>query len=567
MPTELVPSVDTADRLTMSGDAESRSPGPLPSGRHPQSVVFVLTARKALRSGTLWGLVFGCYVAIQIDAYVSAYPTKLARDQLAHAYGTNAGLDALLGVPRAINTVAGYAEWRLLGILGIVGCLWGLLTSTRLMRGEEDAGRSELLLAGQTTRRRAGAQTMMGLGVGLAAAFAVTAIGMIVVGHSSSVGIGFGRSLSFSVTLVAGAALFLAIGALTSQLANTRRRAASMAGIVFGVAFALRMVADSNPSLHWMVWLSPLGWIEQARSLTDPHPAVLLLVLVLLIAISTLTLHLAHNRDLGAATVPDRNSSTPHLALLGSPPGLAVRLMRPVALGWLFGVTAFAVLIGTTAESATTDPTGSKGIAQAIGRLGGHGALVEDYLGLTFLILALLVALVAAGQVTAMRGEESDGHLENLLVRPMSRATWFFERWGLASLLLVAAGIAAGAGAWTGAASQHSAVDFGSLVVAGINIVPPSVFLLGLGLLVFGAWPRATSTAVYGYLAWSFLVELVGGVVHANHWLLDTSMFFHMVPAPAANPDWLSAAVIAGLGVVGVILGGICLQRRDLKNA
>ena len=83
--------------------------------------------------------------------------------------------------------------------------------------------------------------------------------------------------------------------------------------------------------------------------------------------------------------------------------------MRPVALGWLFAVAAFAVLIGTTAESSAKDATGSHGISQAIGRLGGHGSIVADDLGLTFLILALLIALISAGQITAMRTEEADG--------------------------------------------------------------------------------------------------------------------------------------------------------------
>jgi ABC-2 type transport system permease protein len=122
-------------------------------------------------------------------------------------------------------------------------------------------------------------------------------------------------------------------------------------------------------------------------------------------------------------------------------------------------------------------------------------------------------------------------------------------------------------GAWAGAASQHSGVRFGSLLTAGLNVVPPGLFLLGLGALVLGAWPRRTSTVVYGYLAWSFLIEFAGGVVHTSHWLLDTSVFFHMVPAPATSPDWPGMAVITGLGILGAVLGGILLCRRDQKNA
>jgi ABC-2 type transport system permease protein len=538
-----------------------------PAGRYPGSVLARQVARRAARSGALWGLVFGFFIIIQTRAYTSTYKTQASRDQLARAYGSNTAMNALLGSERAINTVAGFADWRFVGILSVLGSIWGLLTSTRLMRGEEEAGRYDLLLAGQTTRRRAAGQALAGLGAGLLGLFVLTALGAVVTGRSASAGFSLGQCLYFAVTLVAAAAMFLAIGALASQLAGTRRRAAAAAGVVFGLAYALRMVADTNHGLHWLVWVSPLGWVEESRPLTDPNPVALLPVLALLIAVTAVTLHLAGTRDAGAASWPGRDSSKPHLALLGGSAGLAVRQMRPAAVGWLFAVAAFAVLIGTTTESSAKDATGSQGISQVIGRLGGHGSTVADDLGLTFLILALLIALIAAGQITAMRTEEADGYLENLLVRPVSRTSWFAGRLGLSTLLVLTAGLLAGIGAWAGAASQHSGVRFGSLVTAGLNVVPPGLFLLGLGALVFGAWPRRTSTVVYGYLAWSFLIEFAGGVINTSHWLMDTSVFFHMVPAPATTPDWSSMAVITGLGILGAVLGGILLCRRDQKNA
>lgn len=61
--------------------------------------------------------------------------------------------------------------------------------------------------------------------------------------------------------------------------------------------------------------------------------------------------------------------------------------------------------------------------------------------------------------------------------------------------------------------------------------------------------------------------RLPGGVVHTSHWLLDTSIFFHMVPAPATSPDWPSMAVITGLGILGAVLGGLLLCRRDQQTA
>jgi len=538
----------------------------IPAGRHPGRVVAGRIARKAARSGALWGLIFAIFVFIQMRAYTSDYPTQASRDQLQRAFATNMGLNALIG-PVHDDTVTGFAAWRFLGILGVLGAVWGLLLSTRLLRGEEEAGRHELLLAGQTTRRGAFGQSVAGLGAGLGALFAVTAIGTVLTGRSAAVGFTLGQSLYFALTLVAGATLFLAIGALASQLAGTRRQAAAMAGVVFGVFFALRMAADANSGLHWMVWLSPLGWIEQSRPLTDPDPLVLLPVLALIIVAGTVAAYLAGTRDADAATLAARDCAPPHLTLLNGPTGLALRLIRPVAAGWLCAITAFAVLLGSIAESSTQDSSGSVSVTQDLGRLGAHGSLVQEYLGLTFILIALLIALVAAGQITAIRAEEGDGRLENLVVRPLSRTSWFAGRLALAALVLLAAGLLAGLAAWAGAAGWHNAVGLGSLMAAGLNVVPPAMFLLGLGALGLGAWPRCTSAAVYGYLAWSFLIELTGAVVHADHWLMDTSIFFHMVPSPAANPDWAGAAMMAGLALAAALAGGALLHRRDLLRA
>jgi ABC-2 type transport system permease protein len=515
----------------------------------------------------LWGLAFGLFIVVQTSAYTSQYKTQAARDGLARAYGTNLGLNALLGQARSINTVAGWAEWRFIGILTILGSVWGLLTSTRLLRGEEEAGRLDLLLAGQTTRGRAAIQSTAGLGAGLVAMFTAVAAGTIIAGRRASVGLDLGQCFALSAALVSGPAMFLAVGALASQLANTRRRAVAIAGALFGVAYPLRMVADTDADVHWLVWLSPLGWIEESRPLTGHDPWPLLLVLALTVIITAATCWLAQQRDVGAAILPASDTSAPRLRLLGSPVGLAARLMRSTVGGWLFAVAAFAVLIGTTAESATKDRSGSRGIEQALGKLGAHGSPVADYLGLTILIVALIVALLAASQIAAIRSEEADGHLEALLVRPVHRTSWLAGRVALSVLVLAVAGIVGGLATWAGAATQHANISLGSMIAAGLNVVPPALLLFGLGALTYGLWPRGTTRVVYGYLAWSFLIELAGGLINMNHWLLDTSVFFHMTPAPAASPDWTSAAVLAGLGVAGTVLGGLSFHRRDLQKA
>jgi ABC-2 type transport system permease protein len=128
------------------------SSAPAPAGGNPCRIVGRLTARKALRSGLVWGCVFGAYVVANALTYASAYKTQASRDALAKSFTTAGGLNALIGPVHQINTVAGYTAWKSVGILSVLGAIWALLLATKVMRGEEDAGRWELLLSGQTTR-------------------------------------------------------------------------------------------------------------------------------------------------------------------------------------------------------------------------------------------------------------------------------------------------------------------------------------------------------------------------------------------------------------------------------
>ena len=72
--------------------------------------------------------------------------------------------------------------------------------------------------------------------MGLVTLWAVTVIITVLSGWPSSVGIGVGPSLGFSVAIVATAAMFLGVGAVTSQLAATRPQAATLAAVFLGVS-------------------------------------------------------------------------------------------------------------------------------------------------------------------------------------------------------------------------------------------------------------------------------------------------------------------------------------------
>jgi ABC-2 type transport system permease protein len=531
-------------------------------------VVARLTARRASVQSAIWGVVFGILVVSTVSSYASAYPTAADRLRLRASVGGNVGAEALLGPTRRIETVAGWTGWRAVGLAMLIGAIWGLLAGTRFLRGEEETGRWELLLTGATTRGRAAAQALAGLAAALLAMFAVTAVFCVVEGRSHDARFSVSASVFLAVAIVAAPALFLAVGAFTSQLANTRRLAAGLAAAVFGVCFVLRMVASAASSLRWVRWVTPLGWIDALHPLTGTQLWPLVPLVALIAALAIATVRLAGARDVGAGVLPDRDTAKARTALLGGPTGLAVRLVRGVAVGWIAASAALAFVMGLVAKAAAKSISDTPSLRQILERLGGgRSSGAEFYLGFAFLTVATIVGLLAASQIHNVREEESEGRLENLLVRAVARVPWLAGRLGVALGLLVATGVLSGLAAWAGAAVEQTNVSLGRLLEGGVNVLPPAVLVLGIGTLAFGIAPRVVTVVAYGLVAWSFLVELVGATVKSNHWFLDTSLFHHMKPVPAANPDWTSACVMAGIGIVAAALGAAAFSRRDLAGA
>lgn len=535
--------------------------------RRAARVVAVTTARRAVFQGALWGLVFGATIAASASSYPKLFPTAASRAAVARSFQGNAAWAALFGPLRRLDTVAGYTVYKSGMFVIILAAIWGLFIATRVGRGEEDAGRWELFLTGRTTRAGAAIQAEAGLAAGLVALWVPAALLTVGAGSSADVSIGAGPALFFVTALLSAAAMFMAVGMFAGQLAATRRDANLVGAGVLAASYLIRMAADSDASLAWLRWASPLGWIEELRPLTGSRPLAFVLIVASIGGLAASSVRVAASRDLGASVFAGRDRSAPRTFLLGGQAGLTVRLTRSVAAAWTVALAVTGLVFGLVAQAAGEALRGAEGIERAIERLGGTAAGAASYLGFVFVIAAGLMAIAVAGQVSAMRNEEASGHLDNLLVRPVARWRWLVVRLAVALGLVVVASVLAGFAAWLGAVSQHADVRLGDLLKAGLNIVPPAVFVLGIGGLAFGVWPRGAVGVVYGLVIWSFLVETLASVFDSNHWLQDTSPLLHIAPVPAASPNWPAAVWLVGLGVLAGVLGIAAFGRRDLAGA
>ncbi len=542
------------------------TPWKLKRFRWSGTVITRLTATRTARSATFIALLFGITVASKALGYASAYKTLVERQQLAATFHNNIGLNVLLGVPHGIDHVPGFTAWNALGIFAIIGAIWGLLVATRSFRGEEDNGRLEILLAGQTTQRRAALHTLLGLGMGLLFAFILIATVFISVGRVTTVNYTAQAALFFALIAVSGAAMFIAIGSLASQLLPTRAAATRVAAAVFGVSFLLRATADTT-SAHWLLNFTPLGWIEKSQPLYQTHAVWLIPIGLLIAAVSGLAIWLAGRRDLGASIIPDKDSAEPHVALLKSPFRAAVRLTRPANLGWLAALIVYSTLFGLLANSAAQALEQSATASQTLGHLAGAAKIngAATFLGIVFFMIMNLLMLYTASALGAIREDEAQGYLDNFLVRKVSRLRWLGGRFLIVLIMIcLAAGITS-LTVWLAETSQHAGVGYHQIFLAAVNGLSPVLLLMGITIFAFGVLPRHTTLVGYGVVAWSFMMQLLSSGINLNHWLLDTAILHHVALAPALDPTWHTDITLVAIGLVLAVIGMAAFNRRDLQ--
>ena len=125
------------------------------------------------------GVICAVYAAGQVIGYRETYPTVAERVRFARVFSDNIALRLFYGVPHDLASVAGYAEFRVVGILAIVTAAWSVFAAIRALRGEEDAGRYELILAGAVGRGGAVVAVLVALAVECLFLWAMAAVGFL----------------------------------------------------------------------------------------------------------------------------------------------------------------------------------------------------------------------------------------------------------------------------------------------------------------------------------------------------------------------------------------------------
>ncbi|TYK43613.1 hypothetical protein [Actinomadura decatromicini] len=519
-----------------------------------------LTVR-LVRRGVGWlAAAIAFYVVVEVATYERTYPDAASRRKLA-ALADDPAVRMLQGVPHAVETTGGYIVWDAGWVLAAIVGIWALLAAGRLLRGEEESGRAELVLAAPVRPAQI-----------VRAQFAVLAGAAVVAGAAAGVplalmGTGVVGSVLFGLGLAGFAATSAGVAAVVAQLFQVRRRVTGVSAAVFGVLFLLRMAANSADSRGWLRWFTPFGWLDELHPYRDPNWAALAVSLIFPVVLAAVAVVLRTRRDAGGALITEPDHARARLRLLGGPTAFAWRGGRGMLVGWLLGIAGYAfvagTLIATVIDFAADDPDYRR-VLESLGW--DAGDVADGFVGAMGVLIGLLIALFTCWRIGAARAEEAAGRLDHVLTRPVTRRRWLGGHvlLTLASALLLAS--AAAVAMWAGAAATNADVGLADTLAATLAPLPVAALATGLAVLLFGARPRLTVPGSASAAVAAYLIETIGPALDWPRLVLDASPFHHLANVPAEPFRPVPALVMLAAAALLTAAGHLLFEHRDLTG-
>jgi ABC-2 type transport system permease protein len=490
------------------------------------------------------------------------YKTPAARASLIGSIHHDQALSFLYGQLHG-TSIGALVAWRYLSYAALAAGLMSIFLVVRHTRGDEEAGRLELI--GSTAVGRHASLTVALTLAGVANAVVLVLTTAVL----TLTGLPLGGAAAFGLAEVSCGLVFAAAAAVAAQVSGTARGARGLSIAALGVVFFLRAVGDSAGShgLSWLTWLSPVGWAELIRPFAAARWWVLALPAAATVAGIAAAFALAAARDQGAGLVQPGAGPASAGPLLRGPFGLAWRLQRAALTGWAAGFVAGGLAIGVVAN----------GIGQLIGsrtgatattlvRIGRQHSLTSAYLAACVSLLAMVAAAYAVSAVQRLRSEETDGHAEPVLAGPVSRLWWAGSQLLLVALgtiaLLVVGGFGMGLG--YGLASSTLSQQLPSLTGASLAQVPAALLIAAAAVAATGVLPRWSAGAGWGVLAVAVLIAIFGPAFNLPQPVLDISPLTHAPKLPGGALSAVPLIWLSGLTLVLTVGGLAGLRRRDI---
>jgi ABC-2 type transport system permease protein len=528
--------------------------------RSPTWAVVRLTVRLIRRSTLLIAVAYAVYAAVEVQVMEATYPDAASRAAL-EAFGDFPALRIMQGVPYSVETGA-LVAWDAGWLMSLIAGVWVITTTSRLLRGDEEEGRTEFVLVGLLRSAQVlvcqavvlvGAACALGLGV---------AVGSVVGGAPLAGGLLFGAAIAGFSTA------FIGLTAVGAQVFASRTRVLGVSATLLGAALVLRMTANSADSRAWLAWLTPFGWIDQLKPFGANRVVVLVVPVAVVAGLVACAVGLRVRRDSQAGLVAERGERQTRAWGLTSPLAFAWRANLGTLIGWAVGLTVWSLIAGVLVPSMNDFIESDPAYQQILATMGMDVTdLTNGFVAMLATIVGVALAVFAAWRIGAARAEEASARLELIVTRPVLRRRWLAGHILLMGVSVLLLAIISGAATWVGAAAAGSDLTVSDSLAAVLNTVPAVVVFGGLAVLVLGLAPRATVGLVASAAVLAYVLQIVGPALDWPEAVVAVSPFRHLALVPVESFEPGSTAVLLVIGVVAAVIGTVMFERRDLVGA
>lgn len=472
----------------------------------------------------------------------------------------NPAVRAIYGLPTAIDTLGGFAVWRVALFVTLLGTVWVTLATTRVLRGNEEAGRLDLVLANPLSLVRATITS-------LAAVFAVPVLTVLVTGAVlQGAGAAAAGSWLYGAGLGLLVATFMGVAALASQLLPERRRANGLAMSVLFATFVLRMWADGGTHTQWARWTTPFGWVEQLHAFGGDDLLPLVPLVAAPVALVTLALVLSAERDTGAGMVRAADTKQASTRLLSTPLAFATRRQSGELGAWAAAIAVLGLLSGGLAETLVGFPQSQPEATKLLQQVGMGAAITPGgFIAIMNLFYAVVLSTYAIAAIHGDYEDESTNRLDLPYSNRVSRTAWLGSTVLTTVAVLVVLTIVLALTTWIGSSAANAGLSVGDSFAAAANVLPVPILFLGLAVLLHGVRPSWAAGVASVLAIGLYMVELVGPALSWPTWVLDLSPYHHLTLVPAESVAWTALVVVLCIAVACGALGLLAYHRRDLQ--
>ncbi len=455
------------------------------------------------------------------------------------AFVSIAPLVSFLGEPVAMQTPAGYISFRYMETtLPLLLSFWPILAGAHLLRGEEERGTMDVLLAAPQARTRLLLEKIGALVLALLLIAVIFALGAVagearIEQHADLV-----RALLTGLNLSLVAFFFGMVALLLSQFTISRGAAAGGASGLMLLTLLLNITGRAVNGSSWLRYLSPFYYYNLNRPLIPSF------------------------------------TGTPAGALEHAVSTRAVSLRSLAASGWssfwwLLGMAAFCAAILYITPSFTKPfynvVQQTPWLAQLFfdtptnTNTGVLGAILFTFLPALVVIFALILALKWSADL-------ENGRLELIFSTPQARLRVLLERFGANVLVVLLAPVLTWLVLIIGAQIINLNINQGRVLGACFSMLPLALITIGL---VYALAGRLRYGAVLGivtaYLALSYLEETLEGLVPIPSWIGQISIF-HLYGNPIFGVlDWGHVLGMTGVGIVLLVIGLVQFRYVDVQ--